>query len=142
MIPYIFPKHLCKDGKIFNFSSKIIFGQILQKFGDLFLVTLKVSLPMKIMFYTRNNNTAVIFFLQQEPPLKFNILIIGSSKSIQSVPRGTLILSKMFQFPPLLANVILSIETCALCLSSSCCCSGSSSKARALKIISFLHDVG
>ena len=30
----------CKGGKIFIFSRKLIFGQLLQTFGDFFLVTL------------------------------------------------------------------------------------------------------
>ena len=32
--------NFCKGVKIFNFSSEIIFGQLLQKFGDYLLVTL------------------------------------------------------------------------------------------------------
>ena len=36
--------NFCKVAKIFNFSCAIIFGQLLQTFGDFFLVTLYVSM--------------------------------------------------------------------------------------------------
>ena len=35
-----FLSNFCNGVKIFNYSSEIIFGQLLQRFGDLFLVTL------------------------------------------------------------------------------------------------------
>jgi len=35
--------NFCKGAKIFNFSSEIIFGQLLQTFGDFILVTIGVN---------------------------------------------------------------------------------------------------
>ena len=43
--------NFCKGGKIFHFSSEIIFGQLLLKFGDFYLVTLHVAyLPSTFYF--------------------------------------------------------------------------------------------
>ena len=39
----IFLGNFCKDVKIFNFSSEIIFGQLLYTFGDFLLVTLGMT---------------------------------------------------------------------------------------------------
>ena len=58
------PKYLtflgnfCKGVKIYHFSSEIIFGQLLQTFGDFYLVTLTTidSQP----FYLRNNHIIVV----------------------------------------------------------------------------------
>ena len=35
--------NFCKGVKIFNFSSEINFGQLLQTFGDFYLVTLRAD---------------------------------------------------------------------------------------------------
>ena len=35
--------NFCKGEKIFNVSSEIIFGQLLQTFGDFYLVTLRLA---------------------------------------------------------------------------------------------------
>ena len=46
--------NFCKGVKIYHFSSKIIFGQLLKTFGDFFLVTLSVehkNLPYTIAVY-------------------------------------------------------------------------------------------
>ena len=45
-ISYIL-RHFCKGVKIYHFSSEIIFGQLLQTFGNFYLVTLIAS----IVFY-------------------------------------------------------------------------------------------
>ena len=39
----IFLGNFCKHVKIYHFSSEIIFGQLLQTFGDFLLVTLKMT---------------------------------------------------------------------------------------------------
>ena len=58
-----FLSNFCKGVKIYRFSSAIIFGQLLQTFGDFFLITLVItgilivylrSLQTPTQFYTTN----------------------------------------------------------------------------------------
>ena len=38
--------NFCKGVKIYHFSSEIMFGQLLQTFGDFYLVTLAITVPL------------------------------------------------------------------------------------------------
>ena len=43
--------NFCNGGKIYHFSSEIIFGQHLRTLGDFFLVTLPTTHPASLSFF-------------------------------------------------------------------------------------------
>ena len=56
--------NFCKVAKIFHFSSEIIFGQLLQTFGDFYLVTLlSTATKLEFGFFTISTNASFHFIL-------------------------------------------------------------------------------
>ena len=56
--------NFCKGVKIYHFSSEIIFGQLLQTFGDFYLVTLDLMGNFLILVnFSMNSNSTFVNFL-------------------------------------------------------------------------------
>ena len=51
--------NFCKGVKIFNFSSEIIFGQLLKTFGDFLLVTLDLTMQFNLLLIWHKQSSLI-----------------------------------------------------------------------------------